>query len=192
MNYSKLLINYNNLISSLIGKSDISNIETLYQAFDKRFLSNGRVFFAGNGGSAAIASHASTDLSKISKSKNKLSTICLNENISLLTATANDFGYENIFTEIIKNFKINDSDMLVTISSSGNSKNINNLIDYFNNNNIDTFSLTGFDGGVSKKNSKFNIHINSPKNYYGPIEDIHMMLFHIYVHLIKQDIEEIK
>ena len=162
MNYSKLLINYNNLISSLIGKSDISNIETLYQAFDKRFLSNGRVFFAGNGGSAAIASHASTFLSKISKSKNKLSTICLNENISLLTATANDFGYENIFTEIIKNFKINDSDMLVTISSSGNSKNINNLIDYFNNNNIDTFSLTGFDGGVLK-NSKFNIHINSPR-----------------------------
>ena len=62
MNYSKLLINYNNLISSLIGKSDISNIETLYQAFDKRFLSNGRVFLAGNGGSAAIASHASNDL----------------------------------------------------------------------------------------------------------------------------------
>ena len=192
MNYKKLILNYSNLLNSLIENSNFSNIEILYKALDMRFSNNGRVFLAGNGGSAAIASHATTDLSKISRPKDKLNAICLNENIPLLTATANDFGYEHIYTEIVKNYKINNSDMLIVISSSGNSENINNLIKYFDNKNIETFSLTGFDGGSVLKKSKYSIHINSPANYYGPVEDIHMMIFHIYAHLVKQDIKEIQ
>jgi len=176
---------------NIYDSSELDNLDTLFKSLDKLFETNGRVFIAGNGGSYAVASHAATDLSKLTHKNKTLLPIQIGSNISLLTAQSNDYGYENALVNIIKNYNPNKDDILICISSSGNSQNILELIDYCNKLNVDTFSLVGFDGGKAKKASKYAIHFSSEKNYYGPIEDLHMSVFHLYAHFIKEDISEV-
>lgn len=183
--------NYLNLLLKIFDSSELDNLDLLFESLNNIFDSGGRVFIAGNGGSYAVASHIATDLAKLTNEDKTLSTIHIGSNVSLLTAQANDYGYEKSLVNIIKNYKPNQDDILVCISSSGNSQNILNLIDYCNQLNVDTFSLVGFDGGKAKDISKHTIHFLSENNYYGPIEDLHMLVFHFYVHFIKKDISEI-
>ena len=187
----KKLQNYVNLILSIVRNSNFDNIEPLFNRIESHFKNGGRIFLVGNGGSAAVASHAATDLSKLILNNNKLNTISLNSNISLVTAVSNDEGYENVFSYIIKNYQVNSKDTLITISSSGNSANLINLINECKETGIEIYSLLGFDGGEIKNITKYPILAKSKNDYYGPIEDLHMMIFHLFSHLIKNDVEEI-
>ena len=188
---NKKLEDYLNLILSIVKDSNFDNIDHLFERLESHFSNNGRIFLVGNGGSAAVASHAATDLSKLIHNNNTLNAISLNSNISLITALSNDEGYENVFSNIIKNYKVNKLDTLITISSSGNSDNLINLINGCSDTGVEIFSLLGFDGGEIKNITKYPILASSKINYYGPIEDIHMMIFHLFSHSIKKDLEEI-
>ena len=86
---------------------------------------------------------------------------------------------------------MNLADLVIVISSSGNSKNIINLIEYSKEKGAKTFALLGFDGGKANEIVDFPILINSKNGYYGPVEDIHMIIFHLFAHLIKSDIDEL-
>ena len=187
-----LLKNYLTVINEAIAESDLYAIDTLYRNLKERIGTSNRIFFVGNGGSASVATHAVTDLSKLNLDENRLVAISLNDNVPLLTATANDYGYENIYTEIIKNYEPTSKDLLIAISSSGNSSNVLNIVEFCNNINMETFALIGFDGGELKKLAKNFIHIKTKKDYYGPVEDSHMIIFHLFVHIIKNDISELK
>jgi len=187
-----LLKNYLTVINEAIAESDLYAIDTLYRNLKERIGTSNRIFFVGNGGSASVATHAVTDLSKLNLDENRLVAISLNDNVPLLTATANDYGYENIYTEIIKNYEPTSKDLLIAISSSGNSSNILNIVEFCNNINMETFALIGFDGGKLKKLAKNSIHIQTKEDYYGPVEDSHMIIFHLFVHIIKNDISELK
>ena len=167
------------------------NLEVLYDNLYKSFFNNSRIFLAGNGGSAAIANHAATDLNKLKIEDNYLSAISLNTNVSSLLAIGNDEGFRNIFVEQLKNYKPQKDDILIAISSSGNSENIIDLIKSFNKEKIKNFSLLGFDGGKALGLSDYPILIKSEKKYYGPVEDLHMMIFHYFTHVIKNDIREL-
>ena len=115
----------------------------------------------GNGGSAAIASHFSVDLTKNAKIK------CLNFNeASFITCFANDYGYENWVTEAIKAYCLID-DLVILISSSGTSKNIVNAAQYCKDNNIDLITLSGFtkDNPLSTLGN-VNFHIESTEYNY--------------------------
>ena len=191
MNIRKRLENYLNLLLNIFDSSELENLDLLFERLNKLFDTHGRIFVAGNGGSYAVASHVATDLAKLTNKDKTLSTIHVGSNVSLLTAQSNDDGYENALVNIIKNYNPGKDDILICISSSGNSENILELIDYCNKLNVDTFSLVGFDGGKAKKTSKHTIHFLSEKYYYGPIEDLHMSVFHLYAHFIKKDISEI-
>jgi len=187
-----LLKNYLTVINEAIAESDLYAIDTLYRNLKERIGTSNRIFFVGNGGSASVATHAVTDLSKLNLDENRLVAISLNDNVPLLTATANDYGYENIYTEIIKNYEPTSNDLLIAISSSGNSSNVLNIVEFCNNINMETFALIGFDGGKLKKLAKNSIHIQTKEDYYGPVEDSHMIIFHLFVHIIKNDISELK
>lgn len=191
MSYNKFFQNYINLIKNIADISNLKNLNLFFQELENCFDSRGRIFLAGNGGSAAIANHAVVDLSKLEKEGKYLTPISLVSNIPQITANSNDDGYENSFVLGIKNFYIGENDLVISISSSGNSNNILNLINYSNDKNAKTFSLLGFDGGKAKSISQFPILLDSKKGYYGPVEDIHMMIFHFFVHIIKKDISEI-
>ena len=101
---NNLLTKYLNLISSIAFESTLDNLENIFNRIASHFNNNGRLFIAGNGGSAAISLHAATDLAKLTKNSNTINVISLNTNIPLITAYSND-NYDNVFVNILKNYK---------------------------------------------------------------------------------------
>ena len=125
-----------------------------------------KVIFAGNGGSAAMASHVSVDFSKVCK----IRSTNFNE-ADLITCYANDYGYQNWITEALKSYADKD-DLVVLISSSGKSANIVNAAKYCNKNKIKLVTFTGFkNNNPLRKLGKLNFWVNS--NEYNIIEMAH-------------------
>ena len=144
---------------------------------------NKNLFVCGNGGSSAIASHFVCDymkqLNKYTKLKANVSNLF--SETTLVSAIANDISYDEIFRFQLKS-KMKKGDLLICISSSGNSKNIVNAVKYSKSLKNKIISFTNFDGGYLKNNSDILIH--SKINNYGIGEDIN----HILMHAIMQHI----
>ena len=138
-----------------------------------------RIFFIGNGGSAATASHFANDIAIGSRSWGQpYRATAFTDNVPVITAIGNDYGYDDIF---LLQLKINATpgDILVAISASGNSSNLIRAVEYANEHEITTVGLTGFNGGALKPLCKVGVHIQTPHGEYGPVEDIHMVLDHL-------------
>lgn len=128
-----------------------------------------QVFFIGNGGSAAIASHMTADFMK----NGGMRTYSLYDN-AVTTCMANDYGYEDVFSKPL-DFLGNESDLLVTVSSSGNSKNIVNAIQAARDKKMKVITFTGFKAdNQAKKMGDCNIYV--PICAYGIVESIHTLL----------------
>lgn len=146
------------------------------------------LFIAGNGGSAATASHMACDLGKTILGKKprennrRLRVICLNDNIPLMTAWGNDEGYEYIFSEQLRNLGTSQ-DALVIITGSGNSPNILQAIEAAKEIGMETFGILGFDGGKAKKILNDCLIVDSFD--YGVVEDIHMITVHLITDWLK-------
>lgn len=137
------------------------------------------VFFIGNGGSAATASHFANDLAfGTNDYENPFRVISLTDNIPVLTALGNDFGYEEIFVRQLRVLG-RPGDVLVGISASGNSPNLIRAFDYANSAGIKTVAITAFDGGKMRTMAAEGIHVPTGAKEYGPAEDAHMVLDHL-------------
>lgn len=143
-----------------------------------------RIFCIGNGGSASICNHFVCDLVKGSNNNRKFNLISLSNNIEIITAISNDISYDNIFSFQISRYS-NKGDLLIAISSSGNSKNIIKGVKTAKKIGMKTISLTGFSGGQTKKLTDFNININSSN--YGVIEDTHSFIMHSITQILHND-----
>ena len=137
---------------------------------------NARIFFLGNGGSAATASHWVNDLSRWRG--RPFRALSLTENVALLTAIANDYGYAHVFRQQLENL-MGPGDVVVAISASGNSENVLSAIDYANAHGAITVGLTGFDGGRLSSIAQIVIHAPTAIGDYGPAEDAHLILDHL-------------
>lgn len=148
-------------------------VEMIYQAYSE----NRQVFIFGNGGSAATASHFCCDLSKGAAvdGKPRLRVMSLNDNVALLTAYANDNGYENVFVEQLKNF-LQQGDLVICITGSGNSPNVLSAIEFANKKGGISIGFLGFDGGIARL--MVAEHITMDNYNYGQVEDLHMLLAH--------------
>lgn len=137
------------------------------------------VWIIGNGGSASTAEHFETDLSFIRYNiDNKVPVVnSLTANSALLTAISNDIDYASVFSTILKK-KSSQGDFLISISASGNSKNILEAIEFARKHGLTTFSLLGFDGGHAKNLSDDSIVVLTEKDEYGIVEDLHLMICH--------------
>ena len=161
-------------------------IETLLQARERQ----ARIFFIGNGGSAATASHFANDIAIGSASRSKpFRVVSLCDNAAVLTAIGNDFGYDQIFVRQLEN-QMDAGDVLVALSASGNSENILQAVTYAQKHGGITVGLTGFDGGQLRKMVQLNVHVPSQKGEYGPVEDIHMILDHVIGAYLKLKVKE--
>jgi D-sedoheptulose 7-phosphate isomerase len=135
---------------------------------------NGTIYFFGNGASAAFSNHMALDFSKNGKIKSR----SLSDS-SLLTALSNDYSYEDAMLEFLKIENPSKDDFIITISSSGNSKNIVNVLKYAKNEGIGTLALSGLNfKNKSILLSKYSIFV--PMKTYGMVECMHQ----IYLHLI--------
>jgi D-sedoheptulose 7-phosphate isomerase len=150
-------------------------IETLLAARNR----SAQIFFLGNGGSAATASHFANDVGYGSRSwARPFRVLSLCDNMAIVTAIANDFGYDEIFVRQLKT-SLSPGDVVVGISASGNSPNVVRAIDYANAHGATTVGLTAFDGGRLKQIAQVSVHVPTQAGEYGPAEDGHMVLDHL-------------
>ena len=166
---------------------DDLNTEELSKIIDilqKAHENKRRIFVMGNGGSAATANHFTCDFGKnaIRDDERRIKIISLSDNISYITAYGNDIGYEYVFIEQLKNL-MESGDIVVAISASGNSPNIIKAVEYAKEKGGVVIGLTGGKGGKLKELADIGIVANI--NTYEQIEDIHMIITHIIVFLIK-------
>ena len=150
-------------------------VEILFNARDKGHT----VYFIGNGGSAATASHFSNDFGIGPRlTENHFKAVSLTDNMAVITAIGNDFGYEYIFSKQLE-VVMKPGDVLVAISASGNSPNIIKACEYAKLMGNTVVGLTGFDGGELMKISDIKVHVGGEKGEYGPVEDLHMVIDHL-------------
>lgn len=143
------------------------------------------VFACGNGGSASIANHLQCDHVKGIRTKTDLTprVASLSTNVELLSAIANDLGYENVFEYQLQS-QARPGDVLVAISSSGKSPNIVRALTWARENGLRTIALTGFSGGTARTAAEVAIHVDSTN--YGIVEDLHQAIMHALAQYIRQ------
>ena len=167
---------YLNYISELISQLDRSHISQFVDHVLGVRDNKQTIFFLGNGGSASTASHFVNDISLGSRQfENPFRAVSLCDNQAVITAIANDDGYENIFLQQLQT-QAKPGDSMVCISASGNSQNLVKAVEWSKANGIFTISLTAFDGGYLKKHTDLNIHVPTKIGEYGPAEDLHMVI----------------
>jgi D-sedoheptulose 7-phosphate isomerase len=154
--------------------------DMLYRAYKNEK----QVFTLGNGGSASTASHMAADLAKntIGANMTRFRVMSLNDNQAMLTALANDLGYEHVFREQLQNL-IRAGDLLIAISASGNSPNVLNAIRYARRQSAEVVGMLGFEGGEAA--GLVDVAIVVPSEHYGVIEDVHLVINHILVDYFK-------
>lgn len=169
------------------------NIEEINDAMNEILRAHDRcsnIYIFGNGGSSATASHFVCDFNKgISENINKkFNLICLNDNTSIMTAIANDIGYDEVFSYQLKD-KLTRNDLVIAISGSGNSKNIIKAVEYCKQCEIKVIGVTGYSGGRLKELSDYRLHVNVDDMQI--TEDIHMVFDHMMMRIFKDYLEKL-
>ena len=162
----------------------LKTILTITDVMVAALKSDRRIYFCGNGGSAADAQHLAAELTgRFYTDRKALAAEALHCNTSYLTAVANDYGFDEIYARMIEGIA-QEGDVLVGLSTSGNSKNIINAFEKAKEQNVITVSFTGETGGVLKPLS--NYCINVPSSDTPRIQETHILIGHI----ICQQVEE--
>jgi D-sedoheptulose 7-phosphate isomerase len=164
----------------------VERIETVTTLIAKAFTAGNKVLFCGNGGSAADAQHLAAEFSgRFYSDRDPLPSEALHCNTSYITAVANDYGYEHVYSRIVKGLG-KPGDVLVGLSTSGNSVNIIKAIEQAKNLGMITVVLTGETGGKMKTISDYIINV--PSNDTPRIQESHIMIGHIICELVEREL----
>ncbi len=180
---------YADSIHKILQAMSVAEVESLLNDMLAARDEKRNIFVFGNGGSASSASHMANDFSKqrFEDEKYLFRIMSLNDNVSCLTATANDFGYEYIFVNQLKT-ALRPGDLVVGISSSGNSPNITRAIEYANEKGAVTYGVVGFNGGTLKNCAQKCIYIPTKVGQYGYMEDVTLIINHMLsIYIYEQD-----
>ncbi len=152
----------------------------LIEAFER----GTRSFSCGNGGAASIANHMQCDHVKGVRTATDLTprVHSLSTNVELLSAIANDLGYENVFVYQLQS-QAEPGDVLIAVSSSGRSANILHALTWARDHGLRTIAITGFDGGASRTLAEVNIHVECTN--YGVVEDLHQAVMHALAQYVR-------
>jgi D-sedoheptulose 7-phosphate isomerase len=170
---------YRQQLLDTIGSVDLDRVSAAIEWFEEARANGQAIFVAGNGGSAATASHFVCDMVKGAScgKPSRFRIQALHDSVPTMTAYSNDMSYEDALVEQLKNFA-KPGDIYMAISGSGNSPNVLRAMEYANSIGCRTLALTGRDGGKLGKLAGLNIHVAEP--HMGRIEDAH----HIVCHMI--------
>jgi D-sedoheptulose 7-phosphate isomerase len=175
-------------LRAVMDRVDVGQVAALLGELERAYREDRQVFIAGNGGSAATASHMACDLAKTILGRTpdpglrRFRVMSLTDNVPLITAIANDLGYEHVFTEQLGVFA-RPGDLLLVISASGSSPNIVGAVRMARERGLRTAGLLGFDGGEALP--LLDTPVLVPDFSYGFVEDLHMVFDHLvtaYLH----------
>ena len=163
----------------------LKTVEDCIAVIVKAFRSGNKVLFCGNGGSAADAQHLAAEFSgRFYTDRDALPAEALHCNTSYITAVANDYSYDVIYSRLIKGIG-NKGDVLVGLSTSGNSKNIYNAFEVAKEKGMITIAFTGLTGGTMKGLSDYLINV--PSTDTPRIQESHILLGHIVCQLVEAE-----
>lgn len=162
----------------------INHINTVVEVIVNAFMTGKKVLFCGNGGSAADAQHLAAEFSgRFYTDRNPLPSEALHCNTSFLTAVGNDYGYEFVYSRMMKGIG-NQGDVLVGLSTSGNSQNIINAFEVCRELGVITIGMTGATGGKMKPLSDYLLNI--PSTDTPRIQESHITIGHIICQLVEE------
>ena len=191
MDIKKQLYDYAVDVAQRVVKSDFDMLEAIVKRLIQAKIDGKTIYTAGNGGSAATASHTCNDLVKGCRVDDKVGfrAVCLADSNAIVTCLANDFCYEEIFSIQLKTFA-QKGDVLVAFSGSGNSPNIISALKTARETGVDTIGFSGRDGGKMKE--LCDLLLIAPTDSMEQIEDMHMLYEHAMVCSIKEILAEIQ
>jgi D-sedoheptulose 7-phosphate isomerase len=165
----------------MLGRVDPAALERLCAAVVRVHERRGTIFVCGNGGSATTASHFAQDLAKSTllgpDDADRLRVVALTD-VSVLTAWANDHGFDTVFEQPLRALA-RPGDLLVALSGSGNSANVLNAVRWANASGIETFAVTGFDGGELRRLAADAVHVDVADMEIA--ENVHLAVAHVVV-----------
>ncbi|MCI0398741.1 MAG: SIS domain-containing protein [Chloroflexi bacterium] len=175
-------------LQETLDRLPLALIEEVIAILHESRLEGRQVFIMGNGGSASTASHFVCDLAKNTRHNGRpaFRVLGLTDNMAVLSAYANDEGYENVFAEQLANF-VRPGDVVIGISTSGNSPNVLRAIELANQVGAKTIGFTGFDGGRLGRIVALNVQV--PNNCIEQIEDVHLILEHLICTALRQRLQ---
>ena len=182
-NLSKIVQDKYILLKKINQKSDI--IYKIVEKITERVLKDGKIFFCGNGGSASDSQHLATEfLIRLKPNLNRtaIPAMSLTLDSTALTACGNDFGFENIFARALEGLG-NKKDILIVISTSGNSKNIIKVLKKAKKMKIFTIGLLGNKGGKTKNQCDLPLVVNH--NRVDRIQEMHIFLGHLIAETVE-------
>jgi phosphoheptose isomerase len=167
------------------GSIDPASLDRAAAVLLRAYTSGAGVFSCGNGGSAAIANHLQCDHVKGIRTATDLAprVLSLSASLELMTAIANDLGYEDVFVYQLQS-QSGPGDVLVAVSSSGRSPNIVRALTWARDHGLETIALTGFDGGQARAVAEVTIHVDCAN--YGIVEDLHQAIMHALAQYVRQ------
>lgn len=184
MTTRNFIMSYLSTVEGILRDIDPEKLEEIIDVMYRAYSEDRQIFLMGNGGGAATSVHFTCDLAKtaIVPGRRRIRAISLVDNISLVTAWANDTNYTNIFGEQLVNYA-RPGDLVIGFTASGMSVNIVNAIALANEAGCETIAFVGFDGGTVKQIANHVLHIKS--NSYQHIEDVHLLLAHVITNALQ-------
>lgn len=175
-------------LKTLLDAVPLERIDEIGDALYSAYRHDKQVFVVGNGGSASTASHMACDLAKntLSGNRPRFRVMSLTDNVALMSALANDIGYEHVFKEQLVNL-VRTGDVLIVLSGSGNSANVLEAMRYARERSATVIAFLGFDGGAAV--ALADHVIVAPTEDYGLIEDVHLILNHALTSYFRSRLE---
>ena len=188
---SQMLAEYLHTLARCLSGTFVDSMNRVIELLNAARDRGATIYVAGNGGSASTASHWVNDLGKATKNPGKIpmKVMSLSDNVSWLTALANDEGYDRVFSGQLENFA-RPRDVLVVISASGNSPNLLRAVELARSREVTTIALLGFDGGALKNMVDEYLLLPTAKGAYGLVESGHSMLCHVLTTCLAEAAEE--
>jgi D-sedoheptulose 7-phosphate isomerase len=172
----------------LFATEQIAVIERAAVAIVEAYAQNKKTLVCGNGGSACDALHFATELVvRFEKNRQALPSIALSESVSTLTAAGNDFGFDEVFSRQVEAFG-QAGDILVAISTSGNSKNVLRAIEEAKKKNMYVIAMTNSDGGKIKEQA--NLCFCAPSKITARVQECHILFIHIIAKIVEEQISK--
>ncbi|MDA3613935.1 D-sedoheptulose-7-phosphate isomerase [Polluticaenibacter yanchengensis] len=177
----------NTKIRVIEDEAMINRVQTVSDIIINAFNNGNKVYFCGNGGSAADAQHLAAELSGAFYNRNRaaLPAEALHCNTSYLTAVANDFDFDTIYVRLVQSIT-NAGDVLIGMSTSGNSRNVLRAFEEARRKNVITVGMTGMEGGQLKALSDYLFNV--PSNDTPRIQEAHMLIGHTICQLVEEGI----
>ena len=171
-------------ITAAAASVDRAKLTQAADILENTYSKNNTLFVCGNGGSAAISGTFVCDHSKLVQTDTNLNAkvVSLADNMSMVTAIANDLSYDDIFSYQLQTLA-SFGDTLLTISASGDSENVVKAATWAKENKMKVIAFTGFEGGRMAELA--SVHLDVSADNYGVIEDVHQSLMHLLAQYIR-------